>query len=87
MTNFSFCPHMDLITLHKVTSVIPQNVVAGVKKALKSSIFRVDVFPSVLMCHSLHLSQLALEKLLLLLHPFNGLFSRTTCVGQHQKGI
>jgi len=24
--------------------------------------------------------------LLLLLHPFNGLFSRTTCVRQHQKG-
>jgi len=24
--------------------------------------------------------------LLLLLHPFNGLFSRTTCVSQHQKG-
>ena len=24
--------------------------------------------------------------LLLLLHPFNGLFSRTTWVGRHQKG-
>jgi len=33
-----------------------------------------------------HATLLLLLLLLLLLHPFNGLFSRTTCVSRHQKG-
>jgi len=35
---------------------------------------------------ALHGTKTTVLKLLLLLHPFNGLFSRTTWVSRHQKG-
>jgi len=38
------------------------------------------------MAHNENAVLLLLLLLVLLLHPFNGLFSRTTCVSRHQKG-
>ena len=37
-----------------------------------------------LCCNYLQMSNVF--SVILLLHPFNGLFSRTVCVSQHQKG-
>ena len=51
------------------------------------SMYTQFVLPPVMSCmHIVPFLMLVILLLLLLLHPFNGLFSRTTWISQYQKG-